>query len=123
MSASAGAVMDSEHLLEYLSHGGERVELARLNLREQPPQLRVVGDSALEMPAGAARRDCEHLACEVRATPLLELSALDEERAVLLDLLPELGDVLPPHRLGEDDRRAPLCVVVEREDRAHLVEH
>ena len=33
-----------------------------------------------------------------------------EVRAVLLDLLPELGDVLAARRLGEDDRRPPVAV-------------
>src|SRR2546421_4554467 len=38
------AIVDPEHLLEYLPYGGERVELACLHLGEQPPQLGVVAD-------------------------------------------------------------------------------
>ena len=72
-----------------------------------------------------ARRDREHLAREIRPAPLLELPALLEERAMLLDLLPQLRHVLAAHRLREDDRRIPLAalVVMDRasEDRAHLV--
>src|SRR5690242_7226023 len=123
MSANPGAVMDVEHLLEYLPHSRERVELACLHLGKETPQLGIVGHSALEMLAGAARRDREHLAREIRATPRLELPTLREERAVLLDLLPERGHVLAADRLGENDRRVPVLAVAELEDRTHLVEH
>ena len=56
-----------EDLVQYLLHGAQRVELAPLNLVEQPPQLGVVGDDRLEMALRARRRDREHLAGEVAA--------------------------------------------------------
>ena len=46
---------------------------------------------------------------EVCAAALLELPALLEEGAVLLDLLPQLGHVLAADRLGQHDRRLPLA--------------
>src|SRR5439155_939742 len=62
--------------------------------------------------------------CEMRLyAPLGELAGRLEERPVRLDLLPELGDVLPARRLGQHDRRPPFTLAVEREDRAHLVQH
>src|SRR5215204_6492042 len=49
MSASVGAVAvrNPVHLLENLTHRGERIELARLHLVQQPAQLRLVGDGRL----------------------------------------------------------------------------
>ena len=44
-------------------------------------------------------------------------------RPVLLHLRPELRHVLAAHRLGQDDRRPPRALAVEREDRADLVQH
>src|SRR4051812_28532086 len=126
--AVAVAIVDSEHLLEYLPYRSQRVELARLHLREQPPQLGIVRHRLLEVAARSARSDREDLARKVRPPPLLELPALLEKGAVLLDLLPQLRHVLAAHRLGEDDRRIPLVAplpmrTTEREDRAHLVQH
>src|SRR5438874_1358230 len=126
--AVAVAIVDSEHLLEYLPYRRQRVELPRLHLGEQPPQLGVVRHRLLEVAARPARSDREDLAREIGSAPLLELPALLEKGAVLLDLLPQLRHVLPAHRLGEDDRRIPLAAplpmrTTEREDRAHLVQH
>src|SRR5712691_1200720 len=126
MSASVGAVRaiaKLEHLLHDLAHGAERVELARLHLVEQPPQLRVVRHCVLEMLLRARGRDGEHLAGQVLAPLLLELAVGVEEGPVLLDLLPERLDVLAANRVGEDDRRRPGALLVERQDRAHLVQH
>src|SRR3954464_5406158 len=87
ISGSPGAVrvaiVDPEHLLEYLPHGGQRVELPRLHLGQKPRQVGVVGARLLEGAARPARRDRERLAGEVRPAPLLELPALLEESAVL----------------------------------------
>ncbi len=52
-SVSVVLVANLEHLLHDLAHGGERVELARLHLVEQPPQLGIVGDRSLEVPLRA----------------------------------------------------------------------
>src|SRR5213078_3811905 len=109
-SAGVGAVRSVakvEHLLHYLPHRRQRIQLAPLDLVEQAAQLRVVGDGPLQMRLGATRRDREHFAGEVLAPPLLEPAVLFQVRAVLLDLRPELRDVLPARRLGEDDRRLP----------------
>src|SRR5947208_6250699 len=126
--AVAVAIVNPEHLLEYLSHRRQRVELTCLHLGEQPSQLGVVRDRLLEVPARPARRNREDLAREIRAAPLLELPALLEERTMLLDLLPQLGHVLAAHGLRQHDRRAPLAAPslmrsTEGEDRAHLAEH
>src|SRR5712691_10170210 len=77
MSASLGPVLvaNPEHPLHDLSHGGERVELAPLHLVQQPAQLGVVRDPVLEVRLRPRRGDREHLAGEVPAPPLLELSA------------------------------------------------
>src|SRR5207302_1438157 len=99
--AASVAIVDPEDLLEYLAHRGQRVELTRLHLGEEPPQLGVVRDRTLEVAARAARRDREHLPREVRPAPRLELPALLEERAVLRDLLPQLAHVPAADRLGE----------------------
>src|SRR5436190_2542137 len=126
--AVAVAIVNPEHLLEYLSHRRQRVELTCLHLGEQPPQLGVVRHRLLEVPARPARRNREDLTREIRPAPLLELSALLEERTMLLDLLPQLGHVLAAHGLRQHDRRVPvpaplLMRVTEGEDRAHLAEH
>src|SRR5579862_8639733 len=70
MSASVGSI-DPEDLLEYFAHGCQRVELARLHLGQEPPQLGIAGDGLLEMAPGAARGDGEHLPREIRPPPLL----------------------------------------------------
>src|SRR3954453_17337598 len=126
--AVAVAIVDPEHLVEYLLYGRERVELPCLHLGEQPPQLRVVGDRLLEVAVRPAGGDGEDLAREIRPAPLLELPALLEERPMLLDLLPQLGAVLAAHGLGQHDRRVPpppplLERSTEGQDRAPLAEH
>src|SRR5438067_886055 len=75
------------------------------------------------MAARPARGDREYLARKVRPPSLLELPTPFEECAVLLDLLPQLRDVLTAHGLREDDRRVPVAAAIECEDRAHLVQH
>src|SRR5690242_10049676 len=74
ISLSPGAVFvfKLEHLSHDLANGGERVQLARLHLVEQPAQRLVVGNRALEVRLGARRSDREHLAGEVLPAPLLE---------------------------------------------------
>src|SRR5256714_46685 len=121
--AASVAIVNPEDLFEYLAHRGQRVELTCLHLREQAPQLGGVGDRLLEMMTGPTRGNREHLPGEVGPATLLELTALLEERAVLLDLLPQLGHVLGANRLGEDERRIPVAAAVEGEDGAHLVQH
>src|SRR5512133_4339744 len=57
MSASVGAVRSVakvEHLLHYLPHRRQRIELAPLHLVEQAPELGIVGHGLLEMRLRAA---------------------------------------------------------------------
>src|SRR3989442_15336752 len=124
MSASVGAVRcvaKVKNLLHYLAHCGERIELATLHLVEQPPQLWIVGHRPLEVGPRPPRRDRKHLIRQVLASPLLEPTLGLEIRTVLLDLGPQLGNVLAAGGVGHDDRRTPRAVAVERHDRAHLV--
>src|ERR1700730_9523482 len=126
MSGSVGAVSvaaNSEHLLQDLTNRAQWVELAALHLVEEPTQLRIVRDSMLEMPLRPRRGDCEYLAGKIARPPFLELPRLLEMRPVRLELLPQLGDVLAGCRRGQDDRRTPLAALVERKDRAHLIQH
>src|SRR5580765_677649 len=106
MSASVG-LSNPKHLLEDFTNGGERVELAGLDVVEQPAKLRVVADSELEMASGAGRRDLKHLLCQVGTTTPFELSFGREPRLVLFDLRPERVEALAADGLGEDDRRLP----------------
>src|SRR5262249_10925030 len=110
MSATVGAVFvaNLEHLVEDLTDGRERVELAPLHLVQQPPQLGVARDRALEMVLCPRRGDREHLGREVAPAPLVEAAVGGEVVAVRLDLLPERLDALAAQRLGEDDRRPPV---------------
>src|SRR5947207_7423099 len=103
MSRRVGAVLvaNPEHLLHDLAHRRQGIELAALHFVEEPTQLRVVRDRALEMRLRARGRNCEHLAGEVAPPALVELAAALEERAVLRELLPERVDVLAGRRLGE----------------------
>ena len=73
------AVVDSVHLLEDLTHGRERVELARLDLVEQPPQLGLLRHRRLQVRLRPARRRGEHLAGQVLPPPLLEQALRLEE--------------------------------------------
>src|SRR5438046_5230465 len=100
MSASVGR-SNVEHLVEDLTNSRERVEPPRLDVVEQPPQLGVVADGRLEVPARPRRRDLEHLLREVRPPPPLELAVRLEPGAVLGDLLPERLEALPAHGLGQ----------------------
>ena len=78
-------------------------------------------------PAGAPSRGSTRRANTSPARFLRRRSSSrpsdSRKAAVLLELLPELGHVLAAQRLGEHDRRLPLALAVEREDRAHLVQH
>ena len=114
---------NSEHLLEDLTNGRQRVEPALLHVVEEAAQLRVVAHGQLEVPAGAGGGDLEHLGGEVRAAATLELTVGLEPGTMLGDLLPELLDALAAHRLGEHDRRRPALVRAEREHLPHLVQH
>src|SRR5881227_3113236 len=104
MSARLGAVFvaNAKHLLQYLPHGRERVELAALDFVQQASQLRVVGDGRLEMRLGTRRGDGENLAGQVAAPARVQLALRFQEGAMGSDLLPELLDVLAANRLGED---------------------
>src|ERR1700746_3536792 len=104
MSGSSGTI-DVEDLVEDLTDSAERVELTALHLVQQPAQLRIVRDRALQMPLRASGRDREYLAREVAPPPLVEAPGVDEEGAVLADLLPQLRHAFVSHRLGEHDRR------------------
>src|SRR6266511_5972416 len=114
MSLRLGAVLavNLEHLLHDLANRRERVESARLDLVEQAPELGVVLDLALEMRLRPAGGDREHLPGQVLPPPLLEQPLPFEVGAMLLDLLPQLGNVLTARGLGEDDRRAPRALLV-----------
>src|SRR5919201_1677390 len=109
ISASVGTtvVAKLEHLFKYLVNSGQRVELTTLHLVQQPPQLWISFDGALQMQLRAAGSDGEHLACEILPPPLLEQSVGLKMRAVRFDLLPEQIDVLAVHCFGEHDRRPP----------------
>src|SRR6478735_5356333 len=61
-----------EDLAKNRTHRTQRVELAALDLFEQPHELRVLGDGGLEMPAGAGGGDGEDLGREISPTALLE---------------------------------------------------
>src|SRR4051812_32374007 len=123
MSGSVGAVSvaaNSEHLLQDLTNCAERVELAALYLVEEPPKLRVVRDSMLEIALGPGGCNGEYLAGEIAAAPFFELARPLEVRAMRLDLLPQLGDVLAARGGRQNDRRFPLAALVEREDRPNF---
>src|SRR5438105_11239329 len=86
MSASVGTVLcvaKLEHPFHDLAHRAERIELARLHLVEQPPQLRIVRDGVLEILLRTSGRDRQHLAGEILAPPLVEHALGLEERSVL----------------------------------------
>src|SRR5205085_6847944 len=107
ISASVGPVVSVakvEHLVNDLSNRGERVELSALDLVQEPAQLGIVGNGALEMSLRTRRSDGEHLTGEMLATPLLEQFFVHEEGAVRLDVLPELRHVLAARRVRQHDR-------------------
>src|SRR3954469_25971104 len=65
ISGSVGAVSvtaNSEHLLQDLTNGAQRVEIAALHGVEQAPELRVARDCLLQMLLRAGRGDGEDLA-------------------------------------------------------------
>src|SRR5215210_4210928 len=126
MSASVGAisvVIDLEHLLEYLPYRSEGVELAALHLVEQAPELRVVGDRLLQVRLRPRGGDGEDLSGEILAPPGVEEAFCLEVRTMLGDPVPELLDSLALKRLRQHDRRPPLALLVEREDRTDLADH
>src|SRR2546427_156036 len=121
ISLSSGAVLVAkvEDLLNDVANGRQRVELSALDGVEDAPQLGVVGHRALEVSLGARRGDGEDLARQVPPPPLLQPAVSLEMRVVLLDPLPQLEDVLLPHRLGED---AEVAARAHRADEDALVE-
>src|SRR5918999_2927155 len=129
MSASVGIALvaivasHAEYLLHDLPTRGRRVDLPPLHLAEEALELLVPPDGALEMRLCPRARDRKDLAGEMLGTAALQEPFILQVGAVLLDLFPQLGDALAPHRVGQDDRRLPRAVRVEREDRAHLVHH
>src|SRR5213080_358131 len=100
MSASVGR-SNVEHLLEDLTNGRQRVEPARLDVVEEPPQLGIVADGRLEVASCARGGDLEDLLCEVRTPSPLELAVRLEPRAMLGDLLPQRLEALTPHGLRQ----------------------
>src|SRR6185312_377807 len=88
ISLSPGAVLvfKLEHLLHDLPDCCQGVELAALDLVEQPPQLLAAFDLPLQVRLRARGRDGAALAREVLAPALLQQPVGLEERAVLLDL-------------------------------------
>ena len=117
-------VVDPVHVLEDLTHGRERVELARLDRVEQLRELGLLRHRRLQVRLRPARRRREHLAGEVLPPPLLEQALrLEEARGAPRACAQSSGTFSPRTRLGQDDRRAPRALAVEREDRAHLVQH
>src|SRR6187455_790832 len=123
MSAAPTVAIDPEHLFDDLPYRGQRVELAVGDLVQQAAQLWILGDGVLEVrlrPRGGNRED---LAREVPSPPLLQKALALEVGAVLVDLRPELVDVLTPLGFGEDDRHLPGALPVEREHGTNLVQH
>src|SRR3954452_7781718 len=103
-SASVGAVRSvakMEDLFHYLPHRGQRIQLPPLDGVEQPPELGVVRHGLLEMRLRAARRNREHFARKGLATALVEPTLRLEVRPVLLDLRPQLGNVLDTRGVGQ----------------------
>src|SRR5436305_5437214 len=117
------AFANLEHSLHDLLHRRERVELAPRRRVEQPAQLRIVVDRTLEMLLRAGGGDREHLAGEVPAAAFLEQPVALEVSTMLLELLPQLRDVLAADGLREHDRRLPDAVAIEPEHLADLVQH
>src|SRR6266513_4460395 len=101
LSARVGPVRVAkfEHPLQYFPNGRKWIQLSALDLVEQPPQLRVVGDRALEVRLRAPGSDREHLAGQVLPPALVEQPIGLEVLSVLLDLRPQSLDVLASHRL------------------------
>src|SRR5713226_7384488 len=124
MSASVGAICciaKLEHPLHDLLYRSERIELPALHLVQEAPKLRIIRDGAIEMGLRAAGCNRKDLTGQILAPALLEPPVGLQISAMLLDLLPQLRHVLPGGRLGEDDRRFPGPVPVERQDGTHLV--
>src|SRR5579883_640277 len=98
MSASVGAVRVAkvEHLPKDLMHGGERVEPAFLDRREEEGELGVAAHRLLQVAAGAGGRDREHLRREVPPASLLAAG----RRGVGGDRLRELAHPLAGARRG-----------------------
>src|SRR5437764_14478681 len=110
ISVSVGPVVsvaNVEHLVHDLSNGREWVELSALHLVEQPPQLGIPGDRALEMGLRAGGGDREHPASGIPAPPLLQQPFAFEEGAVGPVLPPRLRPVLPAGAPGPADRGPP----------------
>src|SRR6266511_4838131 len=116
MSASVGAVRcvaNFENPLHYLAYRRQWVQLAPLDLVQQAPELRIVGDRLLEVCLRPPGCDREHLARQVLPPSLLEPAVGLEMRTVLLGLRPQLRHVLAASGVGEHDGRPPGSVSVE----------
>src|SRR5207244_4187748 len=116
MSASVGAICfiaKLEHLLHDLFHGSQWVELPPLHLVEKTTQLRVVRNRLLKMRLRATGCNGEHFTGKILAPALLQPPLQLQIGAMLLDLAPQLRDVLTACRLGEHDRRLPAAFTVE----------
>src|SRR5712691_4897284 len=110
ISASVGvrsSVAKFEHPLKYLPNRRQGIQLPPLHLVEQPLQLRVALDRALQMRLRPSRCNREDLPGEVLAPALLQSSIRFEVGAMSRDLLPEGVYVVAAQGLGEHDRWPP----------------
>src|SRR5262249_2481882 len=112
---------DPEDALKDRIYGAERVELPTLDLVEEPAELRVARDLALQAAACPRRRDREHLGREVPPAALGEPTLGLEPLPVLLDSRPQLLHAVAADRLREDDRRPALVAWPECKRLAHVV--
>src|SRR4051812_13719681 len=101
VAARVGLVGEVEHGLEDGMHRGERIELTPFDAVQEAPQLGIVGDRVLQMPARAGGGDREDLGGQVAAPSLVERAIALEPFTVRRDRLPKLGDALAAHGFGE----------------------
>src|SRR6476646_9175152 len=100
VSVGLGVLRIAKNQIKNFTYRRQRIEPACLHVVQETPQLGIVLDGMLQVTSCPRRGDLEHLLCEVRATPPLELPLGLEPRPVLGDLLPERLDALAAHRLG-----------------------
>src|SRR3954447_19963857 len=120
-SGASIAAFDPDPPLQHLLHRRQRIKPPLLDVGEQPRELRVAGDRALEVRLRARRGQREHLRSEPPPPRPLELAGGLEERAVRLDRGPQLVDARLLDRLGEHDRDRP-AVALQHECRAQLLQ-
>ena len=101
--------------------GGQRIDLAPLHRGDELRERRVLRDRALDLATGTRGRGRDHLAGEVAAPALLELSVGGERIAPLDDRAPQPVDSLATKSLGEDDRRPPGRVGIEGDHSTNVV--